>query len=102
VQQFVNRHNELKSKYGRRYDHQQALCEDPKVIREWFQCVLEVVQQYGITEQDIYNFDETGFSMGLIATAKVVTGSEMRGRPRAIQPGNQEWVTVIEGVNSAG
>jgi len=38
--------------------------------------------------QDIYNFDETGFSMGLIATAKIVTGSKMRGRPRAIQPGN--------------
>ncbi|KKA22215.1 hypothetical protein T310_3779 [Rasamsonia emersonii CBS 393.64] len=64
--------------------------------------VLEAVQKYGITKQDIYNFDETGFSMGMISTAKVVTGSESRGRPKAIQPGNREWVTVIEAINAAG
>ena len=29
---------------------------------------------------DIYNFDETGFAMGLTATAKVVTRSEYYGR----------------------
>jgi hypothetical protein len=31
-----------------------------------------------------------------------VTGSERRGRPKAIQPGNREWVTVIQGINAAG
>ncbi|KAF1928545.1 DDE-domain-containing protein, partial [Didymella exigua CBS 183.55] len=25
-----------------------------------------------------------------------------RGRPKAIQPGNREWVTVIQGINAAG
>ena len=29
--------------------------------------------QHGVAYEDIYNFDETGFAMGLIATAKVVT-----------------------------
>jgi hypothetical protein len=36
--------------------------------------------------------------MGVISTAKVVTGSERRSRPKAVQPGNREWVTVIQGV----
>ena len=40
--------------------------------------------------------------MGLIATAKVVTRAETSGRPPLLQPGNREWVTVIESVNSAG
>jgi DDE superfamily endonuclease len=40
--------------------------------------------------------------MGVISTAKVVTGSERRSRPKAIQPGNREWVTVIQGVNAQG
>jgi hypothetical protein len=40
--------------------------------------------------------------MGKIMTQLVVTGSERRGRPKAIQPGNREWVTVIQGINVAG
>jgi hypothetical protein len=33
--------------------------------------------------------------MGVITTAKVVIGAEIRGRARTVQPGNREWVTVI-------
>lgn len=40
--------------------------------------------------------------MGIIATTRVVTGSEKNLRPNLIQPGNREWVTVIEGVNASG
>jgi len=36
VQQFVNHYSKLKSKYSCRYDHQQALYEDSKIIRKWF------------------------------------------------------------------
>jgi len=60
------------------------------------------VAEYGIHEDDIYNFDETGFQMGIISTAKVVTGNDRAGRPRTTQPGNREWVTVIETVCARG
>jgi hypothetical protein len=41
--------------------------------------------------------------MGVIATARVVTGSERRaGRPVTLQPGNREWVTVIECICARG
>lgn len=102
VSTFINRHEELKTRYSRRYNYQRAKCEDQKVISEWFNRVQSTIQQYGILEDDIYNFDETGFAMGLIATAKVVTGAETSDRPPLLQPGNKEWVTVIESVNSAG
>ncbi|THC87090.1 hypothetical protein EYZ11_013463 [Aspergillus tanneri] len=36
VYNFVKRRDELKSRYFRRYNHQRAKCEDPKLIREWF------------------------------------------------------------------
>ena len=36
------------------------------------------------------------------ASELVVTGSERRGRPKAIQPGDREWVTAILGINAAG
>jgi hypothetical protein len=99
---FINRNIELKSRYNRKYDYQRAQCEDPVLIREWFQRVQHTVAEYGILDEDIYNFDETGFQMGVIATAKVVTGSDRAGRPRVTQPGNREWVTVIETINANG
>ena len=40
--------------------------------------------------------------MGKITTQLVGTGSERRGRPKSIQPGNREWVTAIAAINSAG
>jgi hypothetical protein len=102
VQNFINRHPELKSKYNRKYDYQRAKCEDPEVIRQWFRRVEGTIAEYGIAKEDIYNFDETGFQMGVIATAKVITGSERAGRPVVTQPGNREWVTIIETANSCG
>ena len=102
VYNFVKRHDQLKSRFSRRYNHQRAKCEDPKIIKEWFNCVQITIMQHGIAYEDIYNFDETGFAMGLIATAKVVTRAEMTGRPFLVQPGNQEWVTSIECINSTG
>jgi hypothetical protein len=40
--------------------------------------------------------------MGLITTAKVVTRSNMPGRPHLIQPGQREWVTTIECIGAMG
>jgi hypothetical protein len=61
-----------------------------------------MIAKYGIQEVDIYNFNETGFLMGMLLSAKVVTSSERRGKPRTKQPGNQEWVIVIQGVCATG
>jgi hypothetical protein len=72
---FVRRHDELMSKYLRKYDHQRAKCEDPETIGKWFELVRATIAKYGIAAEDIYNFDETGFQMGVIATAKVITRS---------------------------
>jgi hypothetical protein len=99
---YINRQPELKSRYNRKYDYQRAQCEDPELIRAWFRLVLSTKAEYGILDDDTYNFDETGFQMGVISTSKVVTGIDRAGRPKSVQPGNREWVTVIEGINALG
>jgi len=38
----------------------------------------------GIQDEDIYNFNKTGFTMGLIVTIRVVTRAEMIGRPKLL------------------
>jgi hypothetical protein len=76
VYRFVDQHPILKPRFSRRYNYERAKCEDIKIIQEHFDRVRDAVQEYGILSEDIYNFDETGFAMGLCATAKVITGSD--------------------------
>lgn len=102
AENFVKRHPELKMAFRRQIDYQRAKCEDPDIVRAWFKLVQNVRAKYGITDEDVYNFDETGFLMGMLSTAKVVTSSERVNRPRTIQPGNREWVTVIQGICATG
>ena len=58
---FVHRSPELRTQSFRKYDHQRAKCEDPEVIGNWFKLVHDMKAKYGIVDEDIYNFDETGF-----------------------------------------
>jgi hypothetical protein len=99
---FVNRRDELRSRYATRYDYQLALNEDPKAIKEWFLMVQRAIDENGIRPEDIYNFDETGFAMGLISSQKVVTRAEYYSRRSILQPGNREWVTAIETIFADG
>ena len=99
---FVKRTPELAVKFNRKYDYKRALCEDPQLIGDWFELVANTKAKYGITEEDTYNFDETGFMMGVISTGVVVTGSDRRERPKNLQPGDRQWTTVIQGVNATG
>jgi hypothetical protein len=99
---LIKRSPELKMRFDRKIDYQRAVNEDPEIIGGWFRLVRNTINKYGITDDDIFNFDETGFMMGIAATAKVVTASERRHRPKSIQPGNREWVTVIQAVNAQG
>ena len=50
-----------------------------------------MVAKYGILEQDIYNFDEARFAIGVIATTKVVISLELKSsRAKTMQLGNRE------------
>jgi hypothetical protein len=50
--------------------------------------VHNTIVKYRIYDKDIYNFDETGFIMGVISTGIVVTSSDGRAKAKKIQPGN--------------
>lgn len=99
---FVKRHPQLRTRFSRRYDYKRAQCEDPDAINAWFQLVRNVVAKYGVVDSDIYNFDETGFQMGVIGNGIVVTNAQRQSNVKMRQPGNREWVTVIQGVGATG
>jgi hypothetical protein len=102
VYNLIKRRPEIDSKFSRRYNYERAKCEDPEIIQEYFDRVQAAISEYGILPEDIFNFDETSFAIGLYATARVVTRSDRYTRPKLLQPGNREWVTAIEATNSTG
>ena len=102
VSRFVQRQSELQTKWNRKFRSQRARCENPVRIRAWLTLARDTRAAYGIIDQDVSNFDETGFMMGVASTSKVVTSSDTVGRATVVQPGNREWVTTIECVNASG
>jgi len=98
----VKRTPEIEIRLGRTYNCQRKLCEDPKIITDWFRLVQNPINKYGILLQDIYNFDETGFQMGQIGASRVVTSSDRQGKSKQIKPGSTEWVTLIQGTCADG
>jgi hypothetical protein len=102
AERFVTRSGKLKMAFNWAKDRQRILQEDPETISAWFKLVEDTKAKYGVHDHDVHNFDETGFQMGVISSMKVVTGAERRNRPQLVQPGDWEWVTVIQSICAAG
>jgi hypothetical protein len=102
AERFVTRSDQLKMAFNRAKDRQRILQEDLETIGAWFKLVEDTKAKYGVHDNDVHNFDETGFQMGVIGSMKVVTGAERRARPELVQPGDREWVTVIQSICAAG
>jgi DDE superfamily endonuclease. len=98
----IQRREKLKSRFARRYTAQRALCEDPELIKAWFAKFVITIAEYGIHDDDIYNFDETGFAMGVTSTSQIITSREWHSKHKLLQPGNREWVTAIECIHLNG
>ena len=61
---FVKRQPQLRTRLSRVYDYQRALCEDPEKIAAWFDLFRNMKAKYTVLDEDLYNFDETGFIIG--------------------------------------
>jgi len=89
VASFIKRHPELATRLSRQIDYQRVQCEDPDKYQAWFDLVRNTIAKYSLQNADIYNFDETGFAMGIISSEMVVTSSERHQKGRKVQQGNK-------------
>ena len=88
VDRFVTRSDKLKIAFNRAKDYQRILQEDLEIIGAWFKLIEETKAKYGVHDDNVHNFNETGFQMGVIGSIKVVTGAKRRARLELIQPGD--------------
>jgi hypothetical protein len=54
---FVKRTDALTTRFNRAYDRQRALCEDPVLIKTWFELVEQTKAKYGICDDDVWLHD---------------------------------------------
>ena len=72
------------------------------MFQKWFDSVQNVISKYSIPPSNIWNFDESGFAMGVLGSSMIVTGINSTNKQTSIQTKNQKWTTAIEAIKAEG
>jgi len=72
-----------------------------EAIEKWLDQFAEAIAERQILDENKYNMDETGNSIGDIKGAHVVVDKLLQTKYQA-HPGRQEWVTAVECVSADG
>jgi hypothetical protein len=94
-QSFLRRHPDLYSRFVSPLDKSRALAGDEEQIRHYFALFKKTKEEYNIHDDDVYNMDEKGVMMGVLAKLHIVV-SRSQKKPFITQPGSREWVSMIE------
>ena len=65
------------------------------VLRAWFTTYKELISKLNIKEENTYNMDESGYSIGTLESTRIIVDSTYRTRYQA-HSGRQEWVSTVE------
>jgi aminoglycoside N3'-acetyltransferase len=60
-----------------------------------------MLEEHHFKQQNVYNMDETSFKIGTSQCNKVVIDSSLRTHYK-VEPGQQEWVTVVKYICANG
>jgi hypothetical protein len=100
TERFMKRHN-LKKVKQKPIELARKEAHTPSAIREWFEVLEKEMKKKVIKPYNLWNFDETGFRIGVGGNEWVIT---MDPKRRAWAPSHTstKHVSVVEAVNAAG
>lgn len=98
---WLKRHPELHIRRQRSLNLDRAVAHDTEAILKWFEGFIDIIKMHGITPTDIWNFDETGFRIGIGKDQWVIT-FEPRRRVYLPTPDDRTTLTMTECVNAEG
>jgi DDE superfamily endonuclease/Tc5 transposase DNA-binding domain len=101
------------TRFIKRYPHLEAMIADTmdrprhvacmkEIFNKWFSRFYDHYSKYKPDLEDIYNIDETGFSMGESEKAYVIVDRQHKSMGHILEGTKGEWTTVIECVSAAG
>ena len=59
------------------------------------------IQDFGVSQEDVYNMDETGFRIGCLAGRVVITHATTKAVYLA-DPDARDWITAVETISAGG
>jgi len=99
--QFLARHPDLRSKFVEALDKERAKAQDIDILQDWFELYKATCVKYNIKPRNRHNVDEKGLMMGFIGKVRVII-SKYEKKVYMTQPGNREWVSLIECISLDG
>jgi hypothetical protein len=101
---FVKRHKSaLKSIYGDHMDSRRQKAVNKEDIKEFFYRLELHIKENNIATENLYNFDEKGFLIGVSGRTRFITTAEIQpNQKRKRQSGNRENITAIIAVCADG
>lgn len=98
---FVKRHPELKMKKTTGLEKARAKALNQFAVNGFFDMLTNVIEEYSILPENIYNMDEKGIQLGIGAKITAMIDSDQKVA-YSIEDGNRELVTVIEAICADG
>ena len=95
VPRFIQQYPHLTVAIRRRIESVRMDGATKEVLKAWFDAFYKVVQKEGIKQENTYNMDESGFSIGTMESTQIILDSALRTKHQA-HPGRQEWVSMVE------
>jgi len=98
---FLNRHSEYFIRKQVSLDVNRKSAHQPESIRAWFQKYYDICEQCNIHQGDKYNFDETGFCIGIRCDQWIITRDPTRQSYLGSST-NRELVSVCQTISGDG
>ena len=91
----------MKTKKATPLEKAQARALNQSAIAEFFDVLTEVITEYNIQPENIYNMDKKGIQLGIGTKATVLIDRDQK-TAYSIEDGNRELITVIEAICADG
>ena len=95
ARKFRKRHPGLKASWTTSLESCRARCLNRALISEYFDILEQLITDYDIPPENIYNMDEKGIQLGIGGRTKVLVDRDQRSVYH-VEDGNRELVTIIE------
>ena len=106
VSRFVDRHrSELASGYLNNLDLERHQADQVNSYKAYYTTVNQKIEEYEITEDNIYNMDEKGFLLGRLNKVRRIFSKDLKGSGKllgAVQDGSRDWLTVVATICADG
>lgn len=98
---FLERHPDLKVRYSQSLEKCRANNVNRATINKFFDMLEEIITEFKIPAENIYNMDEKGIQLGVGKRVAAIVDSDQKNVYN-IEDGNRESVTVIETICANG